>query len=83
MHGRWRVCAGLFAVFFLALGAASKAQARDLATDLRALDAMRNGPETHVDELEQRGANLLKEHPASADQGQIYFHLATFSPKAG
>lgn len=49
---------------------------QDLAAELRALEALRNGDKTPLDVVDKRGAELLEKFKKPADQALIHFDLA-------
>ena len=59
------------------------AQAQSLEADLRALDAMRKGLDTPLDEVDGRGEALLKQYEEPAQQAQIYYQLAHVHAQSG
>ncbi len=54
-----------------------------LAAELRALDAMRKGFDTPLDEVDERGKALLKQYDEPADQAQIYYQLTHVHAQSG
>jgi hypothetical protein len=66
-----------------ALAQASNSEARELSIALRNLDHLRKGDKTSFDEVEHRGAELLKKYPDSKAQGHIYYELAHIYAQSG
>jgi hypothetical protein len=52
------------------------AAAQDLQAELFALEQLRKGKDTPLDEVDRRGAGLLQKYTDPKDRGRIYYQLA-------
>jgi hypothetical protein len=81
MHKCSHWCSGMAVVLMVACGAVAEVQ--DLAAELGALDALRNGIHTDLDEVTRQGARLLAEHREPEAQARIYYQLAHIESQSG
>ncbi len=73
-----------FVTLCVLLSIASFARAdNDLPKELNELDRMRAGKNTPLQDVENRGEKLLKEHASPEERGQIYYHLADVYGQSG
>lgn len=80
-HMRWPVTG---TIVLLVLLLVSPVQAdEDLNTSLQALQRLRRGTDTPLNEVDSRGAELLDEHSAPEAQAQIYYVLAHIHAQSG